>query len=392
MTREQLVSTEQSPLPPVCEVSLAAARRIFDPLAAELRNPTSALYAVMADRAARMQGESLFGISSALLVDPTRSGTVARYQLQSGEMPNDTEGITPEQAVVLWAANSKADVPKLRVPEGQGPRIMEVADSLQMRGGGPTIFERSEAARVPLTERTLVKIDGAARNANRERIKSALAYVEATGYSRPIVATVDPSRMLKDDEKRVVASFAPNAQNEQELFIDSARANGFVLEQDGYGARYLPDGSTYVTMAREGSEGNPSARLIVLAPRKNEGKNEGENGVYNGYQTLINHGSQLPGFEGDGDTGEGRFVFEGTGMVAVTSTHYGTMSVVNNFKATHQLRTSLGSYHVIGDNQPARNEQAHLIEIGLTLNAMARAMEIPALRHALLGASAAPES
>lgn len=357
-------------LPPVSEASLIAARAVFDPLMAELSNPTSVLYEVAADRASRMPEDAKLGISPSLLVDPTRSGIVVpRYQLQGGELPANVRVTTPEQAVVLWTVQSKDSVPKLRVPEGKGQAVMEVADKMQMRGGGLVIFAREEAAQVPVSPRTLIKIDGAARNANRERITTALALSgEIEDYTRPILATVDPTRILRDDERQVVQSFAPNALNEQELFIDSARDKGFELDKDGYGARYLPDGSTYVTM----THGQSGRRMVVLAPRKYDN----QNGVYNGYQALVKHGSELPGMQG--------FEFNGTDLVAVTSSHYGPMSVMNSLRAAHTLRVDLGSYRVIGDNQPTRKEQAHLIEIGLTLDAAAKAMQDPAIKAALL--------
>jgi len=382
MTGEGVATQEKIPLPPVCEVSLAAAKGISDSLMTEMGHSTSVLYAAIADRNARMKPEARLGIGPALLVDPTRSGVVPRHLLQSGEVPKAVPGMTLEQAVMLWTVESKDEIPKLRVPKGEGPRLMAVADALQMRGGGPTIFAREEVALVPHTEKTLVKIDGAANNANWERVATALAYADERGYKRPIVATVDVTRELGVKERAAVASFAPKAQNEMELFIDSARnKHGFVLDQDATsygGTRYLPDGSPYVTMILEREDREP-VRLIVLAPRR-----DWENGVFNGYQTLIKYGSQLPGLDADEASDRAGFVFDGTDMVTVTGTHYGPMSVMNNLRATHELRARLGSYHVIGDNQKARTEDAHLYEVGFTWDAIRKAMGQPALREALL--------
>lgn len=254
---------------------------------------------------------------------------------------------------------------------------MALADAMQMRGGGPVIFERAEAGRVPCTKRTLLKIDGGARNALNERIETALSYVEASGYVLPIVATVDPSRILDDKERAAVASFAPSALNEQELFIDSALSKGFTLDAQRYGARHLPDGSSYVTMRHAQS----GAGLVVLSPHKYPDETtpgKYRNGVYNGYQALIKHGADLPGMSD--------FVFEGSDMVVVTGTHYGAMSVVNNLYEAHDLRVSVGSYHVIGDNQPesSRKPQAHLIEQGYVIEAIDRkSPQYPAIRAAL---------
>ncbi len=363
---EQLL--EQEALPPVCEVSLGAAETLLGPLQDDLRNSKSVVHAVVADRLARMSAEGQFGIAPLFLTDPSRSGVrLPRHAMQSGEMPESSQGMTPEQAVVLWAAPKEA-LPKLRVPEGEDARVMNLADRMQMRGGGPIVFERSEVGNVPLTPNTLVRIDGGAKNAPRERIRTAIAYAQEKGYGRPIIATVNPSRTLKPDEREAITGFAPTATNEHELFIDSAVAEGLSLDGDRYGVHHLPDGSTYATLTHQES----GIRLILLAPHRLPDANA----VMNSYQTLATHGADLPGLED--------FIFEGTDMVAVTGTHYGAMSVMNNLLAVHDLRTTLGAYYVIGDNQASRPAQAHLIEVGLVLDAVDRKIpKYPALRRGL---------
>jgi len=310
------------------------------------------------------------GMAPLLLADPSRSGArVPRYAMQSGEMPQASAAATPEQAMVLWRGSVEG-MPKLRVPEGEAGRVMDLADRMQMWGGGPVIFERFEVNQMPeVTPNTLVKLDGGARGAPRQRIITAVQYAQEKGYKRPIVATVDPTRRLETDEQAVVADFALGAQDERELYIKSAIAEGFVLDSNDYGVRYLHGGSTYATMTHPAS----GLRMIILAPSK---KQSSKNGVFNGYQTLDGYGAELPGLED--------FTLESTDMVTVTGTHYGAMSAVNNLLAGHEMRINLASYHVVGDNQDTRGPQAHLIEMGLVLDALDRKLPgYPALRAAL---------
>ena len=361
--------------PEICEVSLEAARQVLDPILASLKDADGVLYKVANARAAQMPAESRLGIAPSLLADPRRTGIVVpRYQTQEGSLPTDASAeATADQAVVLWAAEAEG-IPKLRVPEGCGDAVMALADKMQLRGGGPTIFAREEVSRMQLGPRALVRIDGGANKANLERVQTALDLAEAAGYARPILATVDPMRQLKEAERQTVAGFAPEARNEYELFIASAQDKGFVLDQEAhaFGIRYLPDGSSYVAM-KHAEKGIP---LIVLAPAKiPDATGKHRSGVFNSYHTLVKHGADI--------LGEG-FDLNGIDMVAVTSTHYGAMSALNNLRVGHELRLKLGSYRVVGDNQPTRTAQAHLIEIGLTLDAATRAGENAALKAALL--------
>ncbi|HUD10135.1 MAG TPA: hypothetical protein VMR28_00500 [Candidatus Saccharimonadales bacterium] len=364
---EQLVGE-----PEVCQASLEAASQISGPILSELSNHESILYIVSADRLAGLPVEDRLGIAALLHPDPAKSGVIVeRWRLQEGRLPHDaSDDGAPERMVALWAANVAA-IPRLKVPEGAESEVMNLGDKLQMRGGGPVVFAREEINKMQRLPKTLVKIDGAANNAPFERIKSALAYAEIHGLEQPIVATVNPFRFLKDAEREKIASFAPEAKNELELFVDSGISNGFISSgHDRYGVRFLPDTTSYLEMQHQNG-----TRLVVLAPpqalREDGSK---QTGVYNGYRSLMNNPQVL---------GEG-FNLADSDVIQVTSSHYGTMAAMNNLMSVSDLDISLGSYRVIGDNQPTRTAQAHLIEIGLTTNALLEAMNNPRLATALL--------
>jgi hypothetical protein len=257
------------------------------------------------------------------------------------------------------------------VPEGGDDQVMAIADAMEMRGGGPVIFAREEVGEMEKRPHTLLHVVGAANNANRQRVQSALAYAEAHGLEQPIVATVDSLRVLRDKEREVVREFAPEATNELELFVDSAIHQGFepAAADNRYGVRILPDGSSYLKMRHPNG-----AQLVVMAPAKHmkaDGKKQ--SGVYNAYHAFTQH----PEVVGED------FRLAGSNVIHVTSSHYGAMAAMNNLNAAHELRTSVGSFRVIGDNQPARTPQAHLIEIGMTTNALDGAMGDPRLAAAL---------
>ena len=187
----------------ICAASLEAARQIVAPLNAELSNPDSVLYRVVAERIAGGGAENQLGIAPLLSVDPMGTGVIVeRYRMQTGELPTDaTDDSSPERMVAMWASDGKK-LPRLQVPEGSEPAVMTLADKLHLRGGGPVIFAREEVAQVPLGPNTLLHVSGAANNAPRERLTSALAYLEAhKAAAVPIIATVDPSRTLKDAER-----------------------------------------------------------------------------------------------------------------------------------------------------------------------------------------------
>src|SRR5665213_1263884 len=206
--------------PETCRVSLDAAIQIGRPLLTELSNPQSVLYQVSAERLAGLPTEDLLGISTLLLTDPSKSGVVVeRWRLQGGRVPEDAvDDNSPEKTVLLWASEA-AKIPPLKLPVGMEADLMTLADKLQMRGSGPIIYsrehieryDRSSVEQMQKLPRTLLKIDGAANLANVERIKSALSYVEVHSIGQPIVATVDPFRILKDQERDKVSDFAPDA-------------------------------------------------------------------------------------------------------------------------------------------------------------------------------------
>lgn len=338
----------------VCPVSLESARQITGPLLEQVTDPFSVVYTVANDRASRMQPGSRLGIAPILHVDPSRSGAnAARYMFQNGEMPVGSVD-SPEQAVILWMTKDKGDVPPLRVPDGESDRVMGLADEMQMRGGGPLIYAREEVENIDVAYNEVRIISAGANRANRERIRTAMEIARHHDLKYPMVITTDPTRVLREGERNNVASFAPEAGNEHQLVIDSARAEGLVLDTSLYGMICLPDGSMYQTMTHK----ETGERLIVLAPAK---KSNGS-GMYNAYNTLAVHGATI--------LGESDFVIDGANISHVTSTHYGAMATMNNLVATTRLRLQLGSFKVVGDNQPkTRLAQAHLIEVGLTLNA-----------------------
>lgn len=364
-TRERLVEE-----PEICHASLEAAALVARPLLAELSDAGSVLYRVASDRIAGLPVEDRLGVAPLLLTDPSRSGVVVeRYRLQSGELPEDASADDAEKMAALWASDTAA-IPPLKVPEGAEPQVMDLADRLQMRGGGPVIFAREEIAEMAHERRTLLQVTGAANNANRQRVESALAYVEVHGLEQPIVATVNPLRVLKEKERETVAEFAPEATNELELFVDSAIDKGFTAPADNrYGVRYLPDGSSYLTLHHPNG-----AKLIVLAPTQQvRADGTKQTGVFNAYKALA----------GKPEIAGGELQLEGNHIIHVTSSHYGSMAAMNNLRAVDELRTSVASFRVIGDNQPARSAQAHLIEVGMTANALNEAMSSPRIAPAL---------
>ncbi len=320
---------------------------------------------------AAASSEDVFNIAPLLHPDVARSGVrVERWRLQAGKLPEDANDANPATMVALWSSNVTG-IPALKVPEGAESDVMGLSDKLQMRGGGPVIFAREEVAHLQHLPNTLLNVVGAANNANKERIETALSYVEAHGLEeQPIVATVDPRRVLSSKERETVAGFAPEATNELELFVDSAIVKGFEpLSGNRYGVRFLPDGSAFLRMR------HPSgASMVVLATTpalRSDGSKQ--TGVFNAYQALVNN----PGVVGD------EFGLAGSNIIHVTSTHYGTMAVMNNLRAVDDLRESIGSFRVIGDNQAARTAQAHLIEVGLTVSVLQEAMSNPRIADSL---------
>lgn len=369
MTGEEL---ENSVL--VSPVAVEAARTIYTALSTELKDPDSVLYEAVATRWATMPEEAQFGIGRLLLTDPMKSGvTFERYRLQSGAIPESgVDDSSIERTVALWSTVGSA-VPKLVVPEGADERVMRVADSMQMRGGGPVVYSREQVAQVPVSDGTVLHVVGAANNAPRERVQSALAFIES--HNAPdarIIATVDASRVLRQAELDKVASFAPNAKNEAELMIDSAVSQGFVASADNrYGTRTLQDGSSYTTLRHANG-----ATLILLQPAPHT-KDDGtkQTGVFNAYSALLKNPDLLGG----------DLTLEDSNIVHISSTHYGAMAILNNLRAVHELRFSTEAFHVIGDNQSSRTAQAHLIELGLATDAIDQMLREPTLKTALLG-------
>jgi len=181
-------------------------------------------------------------------------------------------------------------------------------------------------------------------------------------------------RILQDGERQAVQAFAPDAKNEQQLFVASAKAEGWEAHPDNIdGSTFLPDGSSYIKMIHQ----QTAREMFVFAPvRQTDEHGKPQSGVFNAYKSLLVHGQA--------ELGSG---IEGEDIVHITSTHYGPMAVMNNLLAVHELRTRVGSFQVVGDNQPAtRGPQAHLIEIGKTLDRIDVALQRPALRVGLAAA------
>lgn len=379
------VAPELLQSPEVCEASIDATRNITHQFLGEFERPDSIIYDVIADRAARMPDEERLGLVPGFLLDPSKSGVVvARWEQQEGKLPDYATADDPDRMVVLWAAAS-GSIPPLTVPEGGGPKVMNFADRLGMRGaepiiengGQPVIFERSEVERMPVGPNTLLNVAAGAKGAGRERIRTAKAIVEAHDFQNPIVATTKPERFLMPEEREAVAGFAPSATNEFELFVASVVAEGFTPhESNAYGSRFLPDGSSYIRM--KDADG---VELIVLAPKvQYQDDGSEQSGVFNAYKTLSEHGALIDGIQDGAD-----FTLQGKDVIQVTSTHYGPPAVLNNLLAVHDLAMTVGSFYVAGDNQPARTERAHLIEQSRTLGQLDRALQIPPIKQQLLG-------
>jgi hypothetical protein len=382
MTAQEIVG-EQTITHEVCQASIEAARAIWGQLETEFQNPESVLYDVVALRAAGMPAEQGFGLTAMLLTDPARSRVVVeRYRIQAGELPSDATVGDPEAMLSIWAAESRS-IPKLKIPEGREPAVMELADKAQMRGGGPVIFSREQAADMVINPKTKFIQVGAANKANCERVKTVLALHEAhRDYSGSVIATVDPQRRLKDSERANVEGFAPEATNELELLIDSALAEGFVAsDANRYGVRILPDGSMYTKLHYPADDKHPNGvSLLVLAPKSYvDATGKPQTGVYNAYRFLSEQGGK--------DLLGADFDFRLSDLVHVTSSHYGPMSIANNLLAVDDLCTTIGSLQVIGDNQAARTPQAHLVEIGLVTDKLGEALSRPALQAVLLAAA-----
>jgi hypothetical protein len=60
------------------------------------------------------------------------------------------------------------------------------------------------------------------------------------------------------------------------------------------------------------------------------------------------------------------------------------MAALNNLEAVEELGMRIGSFKVIGDNQPGRTAQAHLIEIGNVLGKADKLVHRQSLRMQLL--------
>ena len=321
-----------------------------------------------------MPVEERFGIAAALSVDPRRTGVVVpRFVQQAGELPADAITSDPDEQVSLWVATA-ANIPKLEVPNGWDAEIMAVADRLEMRGGGPHIYSREEAEQVAVHHDSIIRINAAARGASRQRILTALELKKIhPEHHLPLFATTDLNRVLGREERssKVVAEIASEARNELELFVDSAYSLGFVAGSRADDGSFLPSSDHYlrygVRFSSQGAYqwlGRASGEQILLfAPNKHVRPQGGaQSGLYDAYYALGMNDEVLNG---------AGFQLAGRHIVDVTSSHYGLMAGLSNVRAVHELNAGLGSYVVVGDNQPdTRTAKAHLIEIGHAANAI----------------------
>lgn len=366
MTNPEVVSAvESQQLPEGLRSSFEPVKQLHDTLLADLSDPDGVLLATYNARLAASDAETKLGIAPSLHIDPSRSGVnVERWQMQSGLMPESANG-DAEQVLALWSGK-KSGLAPLKLPEEKGEAMMALADKMEMRGGGPFVYSREEAARVTIDDETTVHVHGGANKANIERLKTVLELLKHNpDYSRPVIATASFSRVLRDAEREAVREFAPNATTEVELLLSSALHVGFLPSGDF--SKQFSDGTVLHTLTHP----ELTVPLYVVAPPRNENENgKPRTGVYNAYRSLLEN-EELGGL--------------GKHIVAVTSTHYGPMALVNNLKTARDLRVDTESIRVIGDNQPqTRKPQAHLIEAGLTVGALFELYSDPTMQAALL--------
>lgn len=386
----------------ICEVSLDAVKSLIAPTMNALNDHTSVLYDVMNYRVARMEGPGqLDAVVSRIAIDPLRNGIVVpRYQLQGGEIPDEAAASVADadQIISLWTVDKEFKIPKLLVPPGGDERLMKLAARSQLMGGGPIIFAREElktkdeeadpTKNVILDNDTVVEISAAARNAIWQRLKTAKELLQKNpDYKHRILLTVDPTRQLGNtappggkSERDVVASFAPNATNELELALSSAKKEGFVPAADQeYGFRYLPDGSGYMIMEHP----ELGIEMAVVTPAKQQHAKDDEaktivkeTGLFNAHTALLKHGDVL--------TGRENFKLRDSKVVYITSTHYGLMGAINNLEFVQREKTSIKGFVVVGDNQPkTRGAQAHLTEFAVAIDKLDVMTENPEVYNAL---------
>ncbi len=372
--REVVALTEQSAEFTFDQTSMHVARDVANPFIGMLSDTENPYSKCAMDRLARMSAEARQGFVSSLLVDPSRSGIVfPRYQLD-GRAPLDVDGEEPDKVVALWSALAK-DIPKLVVPEELRASVMASSERLGMMGRTEHMLATEEAERIRLGENTMLHIRGAANKANRVRLVTANEVLKSqdpdTAKNALLIATTDATRQLKPAEKAIVKDFAPDAENEFELFIASAIAEGYAPHPKNMtGPKILPDGTISISLLH----GTLGTELVLVSPKKYEtstGKHA--TGLFNAYAALQAYGSRIVRPD---------FSLNGLDIVEVTSSHYMPVAVLNNLDATAKLELNLGSIRAIGDVQPKRSADAYLVEFGLFMNRI-ESLD-PQLRAALL--------
>lgn len=356
------------------QASLRVAQGTIHALLSVLSDPdTPALREIMMKRQMSIPNIDLLESAGRLLsVDPHKSGIrVPRYQIQDGSLP--TESIEADindadKVLTLWSTTAE-HIPKLVCPESLQQDVLLISRALGMFGGGPNMFSREEAKLVAVTDASVVNIVGGANRANIERIRTAIALLTAHSYPDvPVIATVNPYRVMKQPEREKVAEFAPDATNEFELFVASALTEGFVPDQANlFGSKILPNGASFIRL----NHPQTGVTMIVLCSEKLDEKT----GVFKAYSTLQSYGDAIIGYG---------FSLDKADMVHVTSTHYAPMAGLNNFEAARELGIRFGSFQTIGDNQPTRSPQAHLIEIGAAVGKAAKLLQDPTSARVLL--------
>lgn len=355
----------------ICPVSISLAREVTNPFLETLSDPNNPYSRIAMMRLAKMKPENRLGFANALLQRPGVS--LARYNLD-GRVPEvDLSGLSSEQAMVLWAADA-SDLPRLTVPEELVDDVMASSKVFGMMGGREHMFVTEEAGGVPLSEGDIIHIVGAANLANKTRIGTALEILkkhpELAGKIH-LVASVNRARQLSSAEKDKVASFAPNATNELELFLDSATSLGFA--QVGREKTYKDDSTSRILRSVKGD-------ITLISPTTHGYTAEEPTiGTYKAYNQLNKYGGQILGSSFDG--------LRGIGIVQVSSSHYMPKGVLNNVEGLYGLNdptVRLRGFNTIGDIMASRGPDAYLVEFGLFLKQLTELP--PALRSQLLEA------
>jgi hypothetical protein len=178
---------------------------------------------------------------------------------------------------------------------------------------------------------------------------------ETTGYENPIVA-LSSDRKLSDSEREAVKGFyLPEGEEyklrrEHELIRAAAEKLGFkaYVPDDQLGeVRHSDNDVRSISMRNKAGQ---EVRIIIPP-------STGKTGLHNGL-IAVNLEPHIAGLDS----------LENAKIVHITSTHYGMMGLLNTAEAQLLMNMNFGRQLVVGDNQPGRTPDAHLHEIGFTLN------------------------